>query len=243
MKSKKVATKKPSKAELLKKSVAASNRRIAADNKAFQKMTPAEKRVQIARDVLSQLATKRLFAVSGTWLTGAEGRELFDESDLKKDPELQQILKKTKTCDGCALGGLFLCAVERANKLKISELSCVVPNLESDTGELIIVGGFGALPDEDDTFKYLKKFFTKSQLDLIEYTFEEGNGAVHDFCCKEFEQASVFFTGGKEVGDKYSGLTAHDRMRLIMENIICNKGTFVVGKRPVMTYITPGFVG
>jgi hypothetical protein len=199
-----------------KKLVKATNRRITRDNKAFEKMTLPEKRVQIARDVLAQLASKRLKAESGVWLEGKGGKNLFTKADIKADAELSDILSKTKECSGCALGGMFMCSVERADNLKIGKLEAV---RESDSDHTIA---------EDDAFSYLKKFFTKTQLDMIESAFERGGGACYHSEGSEFVM---------DIDDPQT------RMRLIMENIIANKGTFRPNKAPVAVWTTPGFQG
>jgi hypothetical protein len=208
--------------EKAKKVVAARNRQIAKDNAAFEKMTPSEKRVTIARDVIAQLAVGRLVATTGLWLASPNGM-LFDDSDAEKDLELQAVLKKTKTCEGCAMGGLFMCAVERANKLKVSELV----NVDTDEdGESFVTDGE---VQGDDAFSYLKRFFSKGQLEMIETAFEQGGGATS----AGFESES-FAENVEDPGE---------RMRLIMENIVVNKGKFVPHKTPVMIWSTPGYKG
>lgn len=198
---------------LLKKSVAKENRRIARSNKEFEKMSPSEKRVQIARDVLAQLAAKRLIATPGIWLSGMRDN-LLKSSDFVKDPELQKVLGKTKQCTGCALGGMFMCAVERANKLKVGELS----NDSQKSGNI----------EFEDVFTYMEKFFSRNQLDQIESAFEKGEGASDVYDANDWLE---------EVDD------ASERMRLIMENIVANKGKFVLSKPPVKTWTTPGYDG
>lgn len=220
MATKKKVTKKVAK-KPLSKLVKNLNRKIARANLAFKKLKPAEKRVQIARDVLDQLASKRLIARSGHWLTIPGNVSLLDEKSAvkKKDVELQTVLSGIKTCEGCALGGMFMCAVERADKLKVSDLDGF-GEVESCQDDLMVEG--------DDAFKYLGQFFSKSQLEMIEAAFEMGKGSVIG------NSASYFC---------YQILDPSDRMRVIMENIVVNKGTFCPDKKPesVIMYITPGF--
>lgn len=200
------------KLEKIKSNLKKENRAIKARNEQFAKLSPAEKRVQIARDVLAQLRSKKLIATAGTWLSGEYGESLFTRADAENNVELQEILKKQETCEGCALGGMFMCAVERHNKLKVK-------NLESpNSGEA----------SEGDAIKYLRKFFTVDQLDEIEAAFEQGEGA------RSGSEVAVNFAA--DVDDD------EERMRLIMENIIVNNGKFVPSKRPEQTWITPGFI-
>lgn len=213
--------------ETVKKLVKVANRRISRANKTFEKMTPSEKRVQIARDVLVQLDSKRLTAICGIWLSGKNEKGLFNEVDIKKNLELKDVLAKVKRCEGCALGGMFMCAVERADKLKLNQLDTVKeinrPYYYRNSYRDSYSDG---LISEDDAFSYMKKFFKLDQLNMIESAFENGDGATNhaygaDFVCG--------------IDDPQT------RMRLIMENIVTNKGTFCPDKKPLATWITPGY--
>lgn len=199
----------------LKKSVDARNRKVTRDNNLFEKMSPAEKRVQIARDVIAQLAAKRLIATTGTWLANGDEGDLFTKEDVHKNPELQKILKRQKECTGCALGGMFMCAVERADELRLGDL-------DRDSRD------YRQMQD-GSVFKYMEKFFSREQLDEIEAAFEQGEGFVDD--------SNVASGWLSEVDD------ANERMRLIMENIVANKGKFNISKSPVQKWITPGYKG
>jgi hypothetical protein len=82
----------------------------------------------------------------------------------------------------------------------------------------------------EDVFGYLSRFCTIGQLNKIEAAFEQGEGACEDEGAKRFAP----------------GLEDPElRMRLIMENIIANEGTFKPEKQPQVTttWTTPGFVG
>lgn len=212
----------------VKKIVSQHNRQVTRENKAFQALSPAEKRVYIARDVLAQIASKKLVPTIGIWLSG-KGRDLFTEKDLNKDPELQDILKKTKQCEGCAIGGMFMCAVQTADQLKLSKLEGV-KNFKEDQEDN--PGQYHYLDndiDQRDAFNYLKKFFSSNQLAMIETAFERGGGAYH-----AHDGSADFVT---------SITGASERMKLIMQNIIVNKGTFRPEKKPVQVWVIPGFVG
>lgn len=227
---------KTDKIEKLKKSVAAYNRKVTKSNNDFEKMTAKEKRVTIARDVLMQIQSKRLIPKSGVWLLGVV------DGVFEKDIELQKVLENVKECEGCALGGMFMCTVERANKLKISQLEDTYINCDQNHKN------FGEITanevSQNDIYNYMKRFFSKTQLDLIETTFELTNGGAEvsesvqklatdfwaDFCVSENKEDGCI-------------LDPEDRMRLIMENIVANNGTFVPTKKPLAVYKTPGYVG
>lgn len=216
-----------------KRLVKNENRRVREANKRFDALLPAEKRVAIARDVLAQLGSKKLVAARGTWLENANGNSLYSEADVKKNVELQSILAKTEQCEGCALGGLFLCAVRQADKLKLDELINVkdFKKGQKDYTEDVYLDEIDQI-NMSDAFNYLKRFFPKAQLEMIETAFELGYGACHS----DDEATNLFAVG---VND------ASDRMRLIMENIVSHKGKFVPSVQPVEVtrWTTPGFVG
>lgn len=144
----------------LEAQVEKDNKSIARNNAKFAKMSAPEQRVQIARDVIAQLASKRLVATPGIWLSGKNEGDLWTDKDIEKDVQLQDVLKKRKTCEGCALGGMFMCAVERTDKLKMNELIDPYSGIE-----------------EEDTVNYLSRFFDDNQLHMIESAFERGEGA------------------------------------------------------------------
>jgi hypothetical protein len=218
-----------------KKLVKNHNRRVREANKRFDALPPAEKRVAIARDVLAQLSSKKLVASRGTWLIGSGGGALYDVKDIKKNAELQSILAKQEQCQGCALGGMFMCAVRQADKLKLDELNNVKEfnfNLElTSYPEDVELDEYDQI-EMDDAFKYLKRFFPKAQLEMIETAFEQGGGACHSD-----DEATKNFA--------YDVQDANDRMRLIMENIVLHKGKFVPSVQPVevTSWTTPGFTG
>jgi hypothetical protein len=211
--------------KIAKKLVTNYNRRVARNNKAFEALKPWEKRVAIARDVLAQIRTKRLVPTEGVWLAASHGN-LLTKALAKKNPELQEVLGKVKQCDGCALGGMFMCAVEKADQLKLDKLETV----QCYNQQVKRFHEYCELEDtivEEDAFRYLKKFFSVEQLNLIEATFQRNKGACFD------ERACLF---AREETDPA------ERMRLIMENIIKNNGKFRIEQQPAARYVTPGFV-
>lgn len=187
-----------------------SNARIKASNRRFMKMSKPRRRVAIARDVIAQLATGKLVATSGIYVE-SPNLKTYDSN-----VELQSLLlPPTVSCDVCGIGSLFVCGIQRANKFT--------------TGDAKADDGSGAVSGRI-AFKYLERFFDRSQLQLIEATFE-GWGSSQ---CVSFHDSVRIVDDGE--ADKA-------RLRLIMENIIANKGTFVPSIRPHMSYVTPGFKG
>ena len=70
---------------------------------------------------------------------------------------------------------------------------------------------------------------------MIECAFEGGAGQISSL---EGKSANLFL---HDLDDD----DPNERMRLIMENIVVNKGTFEPTMRPVVktSYVTPGFKG
>ena len=185
--------------------------RIKAENEAFEKLTPSEKRVSIARDVIAQLASKRFEAKQGLYVdTDAE----VTKATAKRDAS--EVFASAKSCTVCGIGSLFVSAVCKADKLPVADLGL-------EAGDYADVGG-------DAAYAYLEQFFSLNQLKSIECAFEQTDSFGGD---NSYQSAKF----GDEVVDD------DDRLRLIMENIIVNKGRFVPSQKPVQQWITPRFTG
>lgn len=115
----------------------------------FDKLPKAKQRVVIARDLIARLDAKEFVAKSGTYFdVRLTPKELADKSTEVRD------LLKHKVCKGCQIGGLFLCAVDRHNKLSI--------------------GNFGnPTYNESGMREYLRTFFSDRQLNEVEKAFEQ----------------------------------------------------------------------
>ncbi len=194
-------------------------RQIKAREKRFNAADKAGKRVLIAKDVLADIKAQKLIAKRGSWIDTKEdwyGQLRSDTESTfsryveehEKNIELRDKLAQMPSCTVCALGACFVSAVKRVDKLKLGAL---VGETDED-GRLYNVlgtaeGGWGAIS------KYLGKFFTKKQLELIETAFERGGGHTH--------------AGWKAEDFWWQYDNDQDRMVAIMKNIIKNNGTFV----------------
>lgn len=145
----------------------------------FDSLTKAEQRVVIAKDLIARLRAKNFIARSGTYLSAP----LTDKELRNEEAEIRDVLKGKK-CKGCQIGGLFLCAVDRHNRLQLST---------------------GAMDDSNSMRRYLSKWFTKQQLFDVEEAFEGGLPFM-------------------QWADRHND---DERMTLIAQNIIKNKGRFV----------------
>src|SRR6185312_4105361 len=151
------------------------NDRIRRANKRFQEATKAQKRVIVAKDVLTQLALGKIIASPGTYLNiddsdvdslfnKAEGGETWDseqpsktEINEAKDTQMCDVFKGMKSCSACALGSVFVSAVSIMDKLTV--------------GDIVEDSYIG---DDDGMRKYLGKVFSLKQLHMIENAFERG---------------------------------------------------------------------
>lgn len=150
--------KKGKKAESAKTRAERVRRSIERSNRRFAMMTPREKKVQIAKDVLMQLDAGLLDARSGTYFASLKASrllsKLLDKND-DVDVELKEVLDKTPQCEVCAIGAAFVCAVKREGSLLVTNL----------------------VECRDLMVEYLteKEIFSDDELTLMEVAFE---GAV-----------------------------------------------------------------
>lgn len=204
------------------KAIKKRNAATRAANAAFRKLSKIEQRVQIARDVISQLRARKIVAMHGTWLSDFTGKtDADDGATFPLDTDFSDILNspKLKSCNACALGAMFACTVKRADAYTVGNLS----NGNSfDVPDDFVLNRIGA--DIYDFDRYLQRFFTKKQLGLIEFSFEQGGGVYDavDFS-EEVREAAEHY--GVKPGDNFN-YDAARQMTLIMRNIIRNDGVF-----------------
>lgn len=182
---------------------------ILKKNAKFQKLTKGQKRVAVAQDVIASLKSGQIKAIQGTWAEPLR-RENFVPED--KEVEFCEVLNKTK-CKCCGLGALFVEAVKRFDKFK----------------SVVAV-------DDYDIYHYLKKIFSEEQLDMIECSFECGDGVNKEGSFKDaipsissygeycYEYNSKTYDRCVRFGKTFK--TPRLRMTAIMQNIVNNNGTF-----------------
>ncbi len=131
-----------------------------ASNRAYAKMTPEQKRVTIAKDVLKALEADQIVAEHGEYFDGGLIEALkVDESKHPLDghatESLQTLLPKLPACHVCAKGALFVACVSRQNAVKV---------------------GDGMRCGSDQLSRQLQGVFSTDQLQLIENAFEGFGG-------------------------------------------------------------------
>lgn len=193
----------------------------------FEQMSPQEKRVAIAKDVLLRLSTKAIRAESSYLkLETKDGRDGWDVK-LGRAPEIEDQQLNTAISEGkiicrvCADGALFLSHVMFSNHLTVKQATDIV--------------SFHQVQNR------LQEIFSRDQLLMIETAFE--GRAIHD------EEVSIIVEAPEEfdaeMDEVISELTltplgdklvlwrdqfdeAEDAMRAIMENIIQHEGEFTI---------------
>lgn len=188
----------------LKKLAAKLKRR----NREFAKLTKAQKRVRIAKDVLAQLATGKLKAKNLVYL---HSTRVLDEDPTA---DLGAVLEQAPSCNVCALGAVFSCAVMRADNLTVQEagpVSYYDPDGMSSGQQL----------RRQSVYAYVERFFSPTQRALIEMWFE-ADSALVEVDGGPIDQLSAEFWAPF----RWSALSARKRMVAIMRNIIANGGTF-----------------
>lgn len=198
-----------------------TNTQIQKWNNYFNSLSPEQKRVAIAKDVIAQLNAKKIIPESGTYFAIEDNPDDYDVS-------LQKHLPKTQ-CSVCALGSLFYSHVKFNNKVTYGDY------LKAWTSDLIV--------------EELNNYFDFEQLGMIEYAFEGFDGSLSDdkpkyydlngisscpvndsefaYVPKEFlnnlkysYQYFLHLVNQNERGEDF-------RLYQIMNNIIRNNGTFV----------------
>lgn len=183
-------------------------------NTYFNSLSPAEKRVAIAKDVLEQIKANRLHAQTGTY---------FDlDTKLESDQSIQANLNDVR-CNACALGGMMLSHIKYNNECTVGE--------GDDINSTYIKNK-------------LTNYFDEGQLALIEIAFEQWIDVIlYNLDIKknklitgiyEYRLLTDLNLTEEQVikaGNYFNGdgeIDSQDRLIQIMQNIIKNAGIFSV---------------
>lgn len=169
-----------------------------------QKLSTAENRIAVAKDVLQRLRVGKLKAVSGSYVeenfkdTECLYGPLVTGDDVDNHRDVRDVINsKLKSCEVCAKGALLISTIMKFDNM---------PATDKISLEFIA-----------ETSDY-KSPFSKSQLDMMENSFEGlRSGGLHDF-------HGSYQPGVKAFYEKYED--DKSRMRGIMKNVIAGNGKF-----------------
>lgn len=192
--------------------------KIKQDNEIFKSASAGEKRVIIAKDALHQIVAGRFLVKRGNFFSVKHikyRRGIWGTLKLENPHESfqQAFLNEPKIkCQGCALGAIFASTTIINNNSTIEETI----DQGSSIGEMVYY--------EEKFSNGLNRFFTRRQLKLIEICFENDHGYFKSYACgdineKESDKAILFIKNNRRK-------TATERLIIILNNIIANKGTF-----------------
>ena len=151
-----------------------------------------ENRIKIAKDVIEQIKAKTLIP---------SGIYLYWEGMGQKYGEFSELLKG-KTCEVCAIGSMFVCAVKEWDNQEYNSSSKTY-------------------------FNYLAQFFSMDTLNQIEYLYMGWNIYGVNYDCESEEEIERKQTLNDKYLDFYSNNDGAERIIKIMENIIQNNGDLV----------------
>lgn len=184
------------------------NARVKRRNARFKKMTRKEQRLTIAKDVVDMLRSQKLKPASTYLSLGSMGYKLYGYEDTKEGKEALKVdagqvlacAVEMEQCEVCGIGSLFVAAIVRNDKMKLKKFAPAYEN--GDARELEV--------------EYLSKWFDDDQLDLVEQYYEQNSHP-------DLGQRAG---GGWVESPIYDTESDTDRLIMIMENIISNKGRF-----------------
>lgn len=184
--------------------------------KTKKRLTKSQMRVAIAKDVISQINSKKLIPRPGVWICDPKMGGLDQHIDnlidkAMDDPKndtcnftefnARDFTKNVNRCEVCALGSIFVSSVNLYNGVHFEN-------------------GDEALESFNDlSLSPLSKYFSEESLALIECCFEGEDGAHYNSTSeKEFA-----------IGIAYnrSFRSPKERLIAIMKNIVRNKGDFI----------------
>lgn len=176
---------------------------ILASNKAFAAMTPAAKRVAIAKDALEQINKGLFNPRHGAYV------EFYESIEVKDNNQELCSLIEDKGCNVCARGALFLSTVRKFDNFSVSKI-------DKYDGTIDSIGQY--------EFKsYESNFFDRKQIRMIECMFECNSDHANVKDSKKMIDAAVTY------GESFH--YSKDRLKEICKNIIRNNGEFIIPKK------------
>lgn len=211
-----------------------------------------EVRVQLAQDVLDQIAAGVLYGTpKGSWFVGFEydvAKKVYTDLSLDIEDEGDSAVQTYEAPDDedeedAKHDSPYFVLGTRSENTSDSSICATVRDLDLQemlqrTGGKCCVCGIGSLVvaaaarydnmkigllESKGVFVAMKDYFSREQLELIEIVYEQA----------DFEYSLVSAERNKATSMWEDVPPGTERLRLIMENIIANNGKFVAGKTPV----------
>ena len=183
-------------------------------------MSKKSERIAIAKDVLSQIFAKKFIPKHGDYFHSLDeefnsqlyGAYVNGEYVM---PDQESQLRPPKKCEVCAIGCMFVSALDRNNKLQLKDSN--------------------VLGQDERMVNYLSDWFDSRQLRLMEVAFE-GTDELEEFSKFDYHTDKLVYSSlglkaltfhEKYRKDKRYGDNSAERlMRAMMNNVIKNDGTF-----------------
>jgi hypothetical protein len=179
-------------------------------NEYFNSLTPAQKRVAIAKDVIEQVKAEKYFARNRTYI------DFYN----KLEGEIQSNFNKVK-CECCALGAMFLSDVKYTNQ-------CTFEQAKSTSFSFDEENRLRNYFDVEQLILIEAAFECWSSDRLLDYD-EHTSGQIRDGFGYDLVMSNLSITeddldNAANFGNKYDD--SSERLIKIMENIVKNKGKF-----------------
>ena len=133
-------------------------KKIEKKNEEFTHLSPKEKMVMIAKDVLEQLETKRLKALSNHYLGIPQASRKKVGKGIASNTQLRDLYAKMPTCYACAIGACFVSGIKIFDSFTYAD------------------SGYVLDPHNIVMRDYLRRFLTLQELADIETIFEKDSG-------------------------------------------------------------------
>jgi len=221
----------------------------------WSKLKASERRIRIAKDVLSRLKAGGFNVMDGNAYVAShrDPAELVypwlpSHDELQhSDPVVDQKATKglRETCNVCALGAMFLARIERFNRIRWSQLaeeqtiSADDPRLPAEVTmgissfDYVTISGVNA--DRENIVEAFHGTFSDRQLNLIETAFEKRYCFADPAYDDDQASAPELYAAAIQFGEDHRN--SRDRLQAIMQNIVDHKGTFKPAVRYTVTKV------
>ncbi len=172
----------------------------------FWKLSPAQKRVAIAKDVILQIKAEYYTAIRGTYINA----ELPWNTSRTEMAPAREAFAEADNCTVCAVGSTIVSGARLGNRVSLFDLG-------------VNANGFGGDEARD-------KFFPRSMNRLMEEAFEVDYDPKRQYHKASLASERKPNTRTMQYRAEYFGegfKTSDARLIAIMRNVIRNKGAFI----------------